>query len=57
VNLSPLGWRSAGWDPAEQYWGEKGEQIEEWAKRFGAETVLAFDTNQATRMAPRKYGR
>ncbi len=27
-------------------------EIEEWAARFGELTVLAFDTNQATRMAP-----
>lgn len=31
-----------------RWWSE----IEEWAAAFGDETVLAFDTNQATRMAP-----
>jgi hypothetical protein len=31
--LRPLGLEKCGmWDPAEEYWGEEGEPIEEWAK-------------------------
>ena len=33
LSLSPLGLEKCGmWDPAEEYWGEEGEPIEEWAK-------------------------
>jgi hypothetical protein len=33
LGLSPLGLEKCGmWDPAEEYWGEEGEPIEEWAK-------------------------
>lgn len=33
LGLVPLGLRPEGdWDPAEEYWGEEGEPLEEWAK-------------------------
>jgi len=33
LGLAPLKVEDRGkWDPAEQYWGEEGEQIEDWAK-------------------------
>ena len=33
LGLTPLRLHPAGeWNPAEQYWGEEGEPIEEWAK-------------------------
>jgi hypothetical protein len=33
LNLVPLGFEDMGmWDPKEEYWGEEGEPIEEWAK-------------------------
>ncbi len=33
LNLVPLGLEDMGmWDPKEQYWGEEGEPVEEWAK-------------------------
>lgn len=33
LNLVPLGLEDMGlWDPKEEYWGEEGEPIEEWAK-------------------------
>ena len=33
LNLVPLGLEDMGqWDPKEEYWGEEGEPIEEWAR-------------------------
>ena len=33
LDLAPLGLAEVGmWDPKEEYWGEEGEPIEEWAK-------------------------
>ena len=33
LKLEPLGLEQCGfWDPAEHYWGEKGEPIEKWAR-------------------------
>jgi len=33
LNLVPLGLKEMGvWNPEEEYWGEEGEPIEEWAK-------------------------
>jgi len=33
LDLAPLGLAEMGmWDPKEEYWGEEGEPIEEWAK-------------------------
>ena len=33
LGLAPLSLESRGiWDPAEEYWGEEGDPIEEWAK-------------------------
>jgi hypothetical protein len=33
LGLRPLGLEKCGlWDPADEYWGEQGEPIEEWAK-------------------------